>query len=68
MTVNVHLSRSELERVAARVARRERRLAFQREFERQQSLKDVDLEPQADRSGLPESCCGGFGESDGVTE
>lgn len=55
MVVNVYLSKSELERVAARVARRERQIAFQREFERQQSLKDVALEPQVDPSGLPES-------------
>jgi len=68
MVVNVYLSKSELERVAARVARRERQIAFQREFERQQSLKDVALEPQVDPSGLPGSGRGGSGESDEVTE
>jgi len=40
MVVNVYLSKSELERVAARVARRERQIAFQREFERQNSLEN----------------------------
>jgi len=38
--VNERMSTSELDRVAERVARRRRRIAFQRQFERQNSLKN----------------------------